>query len=336
MRQVSIVFGRGRSGQGVAEPANGMASPVSQIWPIGGGKGGTGKSFFTGSLGFLLARQGYRTLLIDVDLGAANLHTIVGIPNPPMSIADFINRRVGTLEETVVPTALPNLFLISGAMNNLDMANLGHEQKMKVLRGVARLSYDYILLDLGAGTAFNTIDFFLISQTGVFITTPEPTSIENIYRLIRSVYFRKIHHVLKTYDFKALADEAERRNPKAIVSNPDLLLRVMGELDPEKGSLLQQELGSLHFRLVLNQLRKQDNHSIGALICKIISKHLALRMEHIGNVGFDDRVHSAICKRTPFIELYPYTQTALDLRECCRSLLPANKEAERRLHGGAD
>jgi flagellar biosynthesis protein FlhG len=303
-----------------------MESSVSQIWPIGGGKGGTGKSFFTGSLGFLLAKHGYKTLLIDVDLGAANLHTIVGVPNPPKSISDFINKRVGTLEETIVSTPLPNLFLISGAMNNLDMANLAHEQKMKVLRSVVRLSYDYILLDLGAGTAFNTIDFFMISRTGIFITTPEPTSIENIYRLIRSVYFRKIHQVLRTHDFKALADEAERRNPKATVSNPDLLLCIMSELDPEKGVLLQKALGNFHFKLVLNQIRKQDSHNVGALICKIIEKHLALRMHPIGNISFDDRVHNAVCKKMPFIELYPYTQTALDLRESCRMLLPV-KEA---------
>jgi flagellar biosynthesis protein FlhG len=302
-----------------------MESSAPRIWPIGGGKGGTGKSFFTGSLGFLLAKHGYRTLLIDVDLGAANLHTIVGVPNPAKSISDFINKRVGTLAETVVSTSLPNLFLISGAMNNLDIANLAHEQKMKILRSVPRLSYDYILLDLGAGTAFNTIDFFMISKTGIFITTPEPTSIENVYRLIRSVYFRKIHRVLKTYDFRALADEAERRNPGATVSNPDLLLQVMSELDPEKGALLQRELGNFHFKLAINQLRKQDGTNIGALICKIIEKHLALRMQHIGNITFDDRVHTAVCKRTPFIEMYPHAQTALDLRECCRNLLPENE-----------
>ena len=232
-----------------------MESSVSRIWPIGGGKGGTGKSFITGSLGYLLAKQGYRTLLIDVDLGAANLHTIVGVPNPPKSIADFINKKCTTLEETVVSTPVSNLFLISGAMNNLDMANLGHEQKMKVIRNVATLSYDYILLDLGAGTSFNTIDFFMISNAGIFVTTPEPTSIENIYRLIRSVYFREIHQVLKTHDFKALSDEAERRNPRATISNPDLLLCVMSELDPEKGLLLKKALGSFHFKLVLNQLK---------------------------------------------------------------------------------
>jgi MinD-like ATPase involved in chromosome partitioning or flagellar assembly len=53
---------------------------MAQIWPIGGGKGGTGKSFLTGNIGILLARQRFKTLLIDADLGAANLHTIVGFP----------------------------------------------------------------------------------------------------------------------------------------------------------------------------------------------------------------------------------------------------------------
>ena len=151
----------------------------------------------------------------------------------------------------------------------------------------------------------------MISNTGIFVTTPEPTSIENIYRLIRSVYFRKIHQVLKTHDFKALADEAERRNPKATVSNPDLLLYIMSELDPEKGMLLQKALGSFHFKLVLNQLRKQDNHNVGALICKIIEKHLALRMHPIGNISFDDRVHNAVCKRCPLSNCIPIPKPPL-------------------------
>jgi flagellar biosynthesis protein FlhG len=301
-----------------------MQSAMPHIWTIGGGKGGTGKSFFTGSLGFLLAAQGFRTLLIDLDLGAANLHTLVGLPYPEKSIADFIHKRVADLAETAVPTPHPNLSLISGAMNNLDMPNLAHEQKQKLLRSLGRLPYDYVLLDLGAGTAYNTIDFFLIADVGLFITTPEPTAIENIYRLIRSVYFRKIHQVLKTCDFKALAAEAERQNPLATVSNPDLLLPVIARLDPAKGALLEEALGAFEFKLALNQLRKQDNENIGMLICKIIGKHLGLKMQPIGCVAFDDRVHSAVCKKQPFLELYPYTQTALDLQECCRFLLSAN------------
>ena len=297
------------------------AIAMSYIWSIGGGKGGSGKSFLTGNLGILLAKQGYQTLLIDVDLGAANLHTMIGIPHPEKSLSDFVNRKVVTLEETVTPTPIPNLYFISGAMNNLDIANLAHEQKMKLLRNIAKLPYEYILLDLGAGTSFNTIDFFMISNSGIFVTTPEPTSIENIYRLIRSVYLRKIRQVLKTYDFRILAEEAERQNSMATISNPDVLLHIMKEVDPEKGCMLEKALSTLNFKLTLNQLRKYDNPNTGNLICKIIERHLALKMYFTGNISFDDRVHNSVCRKIPFLDLYPYTQTTLDLRECYKNLL---------------
>ncbi len=297
---------------------------MSHIWSIGGGKGGTGKSFLTGNLGILLAQQGFKTLLIDIDLGAANLHTIVGLLHPEKSISDFVNKRVASLEETIVSTPIPNLFLISGAMNNLDVANLAHEQKMKLLRNITKLPYDYILMDLDAGTSFNTIDYFMISNSGIFLTTPEPTSIENIYRFIRSVYFRKVRQVLKTHDFRLLADEAQRQDSRATVSNPDILLNIVKKLDPEKGDRVQKALQTLHFKLILNQVRRQDNQNIGELICRIIQRHLDLKMSFIGNVSFDDHVHNAVCKKLPFIDLYPQTGTAFDLKKCCKNLLSIN------------
>lgn len=294
---------------------------MPHIWPIGGGKGGTGKSLITGSLGILLAREGYKTLLIDLDLGAANLHTTVGAPIPEKSLSDFVNKRVTSLAETIINTPTPNLFLISGAMNNLDIANLAHVQKMKILRDIAQLPYDYILLDLGAGTSFNTIDFFMTSNSGIFVTTPEPTAVENIYRLIRSVYFRKIRQVLNVDRFRAVAQEAEERNSKATVTNPDLLLNVIKELDAEKGAILEQELSALEFGLITNQHRKQDNPNIGKLICNIIEKHLTVKTKFLGNIAFDDRVHNAICKKQSFLNLFPYTQAALDMRNCFKNLM---------------
>ena len=300
---------------------------MPQIWPIGGGKGGTGKSFVTGSLGILLAREGYQTLLIDLDLGGANLHTMIGAPSGDKSLSDFVNKRVKSLQETIVSTPTPNLFLISGVMNNLDIANLAHGQKMKILRDIAKLPFDYILLDLGAGTSFNTIDFFLISNTGIFVTTPEPTATENIYRLIRSVYFRKIRQVLNVHHFRALAKEAEERNSKATVTNPDLLLHVIRELDPEKGEMLEEALNSMEFSLLMNQHRKQDNSNIGEFICRIIENHLSLKVHLLGNVAFDDHVHYAICKKRPFLDLSPHTKTALDLRSCFKKLLLLNDKS---------
>lgn len=300
---------------------------MPQIWPIGGGKGGTGKSFITGSLGILLARAGYQTLLIDLDLGAANLHTTIGARDPEKSLSDFVNKKVASLNETIVPTPTQNLFMISGAMNNLDIANLAHEQKAKILREIAKLPYDHILLDLGAGTSFNTIDFFMISNSGIFITTPEPTATENIYRLIRSVYFRKIRQVLNVHHFRELAKEAEGQNSKATVTNPDLLLDMIKKLDPEKGVMLEQELNTLDFGLLMNQHRKQDNPNIGKFICQIIEKHLALKIRFLGNIAFDDNVHLAICNKRPLLEMSPYSRTAIDLRECFKKLLLMKDES---------
>ena len=145
------------------------------IWPIGGGKGGSGKSFLTSALGRLLAESGKRTLLVDLDLGAANLHTLIDVAYPTKSLSDFIRRKIPLLQDAVLPTPTPNLFLISGAHDSLDIANLAYEQKIKILKAIAKLDYDWILLDLGAGTSFNTLDFFLISQYLSLIHISEPT-----------------------------------------------------------------------------------------------------------------------------------------------------------------
>ncbi len=287
---------------------------MARLWPIGGGKGGTGKSFLTGNIGILLARQKFKTLLIDADLGGANLHTIVGIPCPDVSLSDFINKRCLDLEDTVLETPIPNLFLISGAKNRLDIANLAYEQKMKIFRAISRLDYHYILFDLSAGTSFNTIDFFTLSDSGIFVCCPEPTSIENFYRLSRSVYIRKIQQILKAHDFRKLAEKAEARDPNVIINRPEYLLNILKEIDPEKGDTIERILQAFQFKLILNQVRIRDNPRVGILVSKIVEKHLGLRIQFIGNVGFDERVHDELCRKGPFIDKYPYSQITVDLR----------------------
>jgi flagellar biosynthesis protein FlhG len=298
---------------------------MAHIWPIGGGKGGTGKSFLTANIGILLAKQGFKTLIIDADLGAPNLHTLVGLAHPALSLSHFLSKRVATLQEIVLEIPIPNLFLISGAGNKLDVANLAHEQKTKMLRAISRLEYDYILLDLGAGTSFNTIDFFTLSDSGIFVCTPEPTSIENIYRLIRSVYVRKIRQVLKIHRFRDLATEAEARNQDAVIQSPEYLLEVMKDLSPED-SILENSLKAFQFKLVVNQMRRGDNPKLGALISKIVERHLGLKIQFIGNVSYDENVHEAVCRRESFIDQYRYSQATLELKAVVKGIVAMTEE----------
>jgi flagellar biosynthesis protein FlhG len=148
------------------------------IWTIGGGKGGSGKSFITANIGICLSKLGARVVLIDADLGGANLHTFLGISPPTHSLADFIKKRVKNLDEVLIPTEVPNLSLLTGAQDLLNAMDSKNVQKRKLLRSIQHLEGDYLLVDLGGGNAISVLDFFLMSDGGILVVTPEPTSIE--------------------------------------------------------------------------------------------------------------------------------------------------------------
>ena len=214
---------------------------MNQIIPIGGGKGGAGKSFVTGDLGALLAKQRKRVALVDLDLGGSNLHTMVGLPPPEKGLHGFIDKSVDTLEPVAVPTLIPNLYLISSAQCSMEIANLYYQQKIRIIKALQKLPYDFILLDLGAGTSFNTLDFFLTSNTGIMVFTPEPTSVENTIRFIRAVYLRKLKVLVKRHAFHATVKESVEKAHQGKLNTPDVIDHIL-KYDPEKEDLLRDSL----------------------------------------------------------------------------------------------
>ena len=121
---------------------------MPRIYPIGGGKGGAGKSFITANLGVLLAKQGEKVLLVDLDLGGSNLHTFLEHQGQKTDLNDFLNKTIKNLDHAASPTVIPNLFIICSINCSLEIANLSHAQKVKIIKAIHRLPYDYILLDL--------------------------------------------------------------------------------------------------------------------------------------------------------------------------------------------
>ena len=147
------------------------------IWAIGGGKGGVGKRFVAGYLGILLAQKGYKVILADLDLGGANLHTWLGVNSPTKSLSDFIGRETPNISKLLIPTDINGLRLISGAKDGVEIANLKYTQKRRFLSALRKLDADYIVIDLGAGTSYNTVDFFLLADSQLMVV------IQNLLRL---------------------------------------------------------------------------------------------------------------------------------------------------------
>ena len=86
-----------------------------QIWAFAGGKGGVGKSLVCASVAVDLARRGFRVVAVDADLGAANLHTLLGLLHPPRNISEYFQSSGVRLEDTCLDTRVDNLKLLSGA-----------------------------------------------------------------------------------------------------------------------------------------------------------------------------------------------------------------------------
>lgn len=165
---------------------------TATIIPIAAGKGGVGKSLLTANLAVALAQTGHRTIAVDMDLGGSNLHSFLELPNRNPGIGDYLQARSGTLESLLVTTGIDNLTFLPGDGKTPFMANIPHAQKVKLLSHIKKLPAEYILLDLGAGSSFNTLDFFSISEKGIVITTPEPPAIMNMLVFLKNYLLRNI------------------------------------------------------------------------------------------------------------------------------------------------
>ena len=115
-----------------------------QIWAIGGGKGGVGKSLVTANISICLALMGYKVTSIDLDLGGANLHTCLGVPIPETTLSDYLSKRVRNFSDLQNETPIENLSLISGAQDDLGIANLKHMQKTRLISKLREIDTDFI------------------------------------------------------------------------------------------------------------------------------------------------------------------------------------------------
>ncbi|MCY4644125.1 MAG: P-loop NTPase [Bacteriovoracales bacterium] len=275
-----------------------------QIWAIGGGKGGVGKSLFAANVSIFLALLGNKVVSIDLDLGGANLHTCLGVPIPDQTLSDYVNKKVKSLESLIAPTPIKNLGLISGAQDSVGIANLRRIQKGKLMRKLGQIDADYIIFDLGAGTALNTLDFFIMAHKGILVVLPEPTSIENTYRFIKSIHHRKLTHSEEFLDIRPLVSKVINDKMGADITPSQLVDKAI-DLNPSLGTKLKFELENLRPKLVVNQVRTQSDIDIGFSMKSICKKYFGVQIDYVGYLDYDSAVWQSVKKKKPLIMEFP-------------------------------
>jgi flagellar biosynthesis protein FlhG len=290
------------------------------IWTIGGGKGGSGKSFITANIGICLSKLGVRVILIDADLGGANLHTFLGISPPTLSLSDFIKKRVSHLQEVLIPTGIPNLQLLTGAQDLLNAADTKSVQKRKLLNSIQGLEGDYILVDLGGGNALSVLDFFLMSDGGILMVTPEPTSIENTYRFLKSAFYRRLRQSVSSYQVKTLIDGAMDRKNEMGIQNPHDLLEAVMRINEVDAKRIVEETENFHPNLILNQVRSKKDIEIGFSIRSACQKYFGIRLHYLGYVVYDQEVGHSIRRRRPLVLEKTQSRAAQCVKEIATKL----------------
>ncbi len=305
------------------EEQNTKMGTVPRIWAVGGGKGGVGKSTISTLLAYWLARTGNRTILMDVDLGGANLHTLMGIKSPPRTLNDFVTKRYDSLEEVCIDTEVENLRLICGASDVLTLANPHVAQKTKIIHNISKLDAEYVVLDLGAGTSFNVLDFFLMAHKKIVVLSPQPISIQNAYAFVRNAVFRRLSRLSSQQPaLQALIKTAMDANNELKVRTIRDLLQVVEDIKGKDVMVgLQKKINEIRPDMITNMVTNPKDKNASRVIELVAEKYLMIQPANLGGVVYDRQINTVVSEMIPLTSLVQSSDAFANVYEITMKLM---------------
>ncbi len=165
-------------------------SAATKVIAVASGKGGVGKSNFTVNAAIELSRMGNRVMILDADLGLANVDILLGI-NPKYNLSHVIKEEKD-IKDIITETEYGIKVIASGS-GVKELVNLNNQQRTRFIEKISELEdmVDVLLIDTGAGISKNTLSFMYAADYSIVITTPEPTALMDAYGLIKVVSSNK-------------------------------------------------------------------------------------------------------------------------------------------------
>jgi flagellar biosynthesis protein FlhG len=299
------------------------------IVPIASGKGGVGKSMVAANLSIALAQSGRSVVLADLDLGASNLHLILGGPAPKTGIGTFLVGTGVPFESVILETDYPNLRFIPGDAEVPGLANIKQAQKNQLVKRLLSVEADYLVLDLGAGTSSNILDFFLMSTHGIVVTAPALTATLNAYLFLKNTVFRLLYGAFGTksraYEYLETLRKDGSSLQKAYV--PAILAQVK-ELDPERWAVATERMKRFRPRLLMNMLEDPKDADKAQKIRRSCAEYLNIDIEHLGVLYRDELQDIALGSRIPIIRYKPQSVLSQGLYRTADKILSVEDEED--------
>lgn len=265
-----------------------------QIIAVAGGKGGVGKTILSASIGIALSQEGFKVVVIDADFGGANLHQALGILSPPITMRNFISGEETDMNKLMLETSVPNVYLLAGAGGTISFSNPQYSVKQRILRNLSKIEADFIILDLGAGSSFNQLDYFINADMGVVVITPEPLAIQDGYQFVKVSLYRKLLISFKKYpELIAFFKNATIPPP----GERSKSFHHITEMVAQFGELIHQEWNSIvrTFKpVVIMNMVESEKDLFEGMALQIASRDiLNIEIEEFEYVQYDDGIRRA-------------------------------------------
>jgi flagellar biosynthesis protein FlhG len=265
-----------------------------------------GKSLVSANLGVAFAQAGQRVVLADLDLGASNLHLVLGYHSPQTGIGTFLNNTRSNFAEVIAETDVRGLRFIPGDNEIPGTANLKVSQLKALVKQLLSLNADtdVLILDLGAGTHQSILDFFLLSGQGIIVSAPAVTAVLNAYVFLKNAVFRLMFTCCgkgskaRAYLEKMRKDGAGHQK----LYIPKILPEIQ-KIDEESYKKFTEHLARLRPRLIMNMVEEPKDADVAMKIRRSCEEYLDLKLEHLGVMYRDSLQDTALASRLP-ITLY--------------------------------
>jgi flagellar biosynthesis protein FlhG len=289
----------------------------SCIITVGGGKGGVGKSILSLNLAAVLAQDGHRVVIADMDLGAANQHLLLGLPSPAMGLQAMLDKSVGEAKNCLTETQVPNLRLLAGTSGVLGAANITHAQKVLLLRKLRALEADIIVVDVGAGVGYNALDFFDLGARKLIVTTPQVTALHDAYEFLKSAVLRLLRHNVEEDIDAALLE------PATLSTSTEKVVQILARLRETRPLLADKvftEIERFGACMVGNQVFKDAHAGVFGAVARTMHDYLGLKVPVLGWLRSSATIHESVNNRRPLV-LDRDTKDTAAFRSLARTLL---------------
>ena len=276
-----------------------------QIIPVASGKGGVGKSLLSANLAITLGQAGKKVILADLDLGASNLHLVIGQSSPKAGIGTYLTGE-NSFEQIIQPTEYENVFFIAGDSEIPGLSSIKTSQKKALIKKFQSLDCDYLIIDLGAGTHLTILDLFLLSPQGIIVTAPTVTATLNGYLFLKNAVFRLMANSFKK-NSKAFQFLEKLKNDSSSLQKlyiPKLIEQIRS-IDPESAANFEERMAQFHPRLIINMIDEPKDADKALKIRRSCQQYLGLEVESLGVMYKDSLQDKALSSRLPVVVYKP-------------------------------